>query len=175
MSRLVVCPTPIGNLEDVTLRVLAALRDADVVACEDTRHTKVLLERYGVSATLVSYHEHNERARAAELVERTRARVVAADVTPAMLARAQQRFRGRERRVDLVQADAQVPPFRDGAFDVVVWSYLLRYVDDVPATVRALGRLVRPGGTMASLEFGVPKAAWARVSWEAYTRAILPA
>ena len=47
-GRLVVCPTPIGNLEDVTLRVLAALREADVVACEDTRHTRVLLERYGV-------------------------------------------------------------------------------------------------------------------------------
>ena len=46
-GRLVVCPTPIGNLEDVTLRVLAALREADVVACEDTRHTRVLLERYG--------------------------------------------------------------------------------------------------------------------------------
>ena len=69
-GRLVVCPTPIGNLEDITLRVLAALREADVVACEDTRHTRVLLERYGVSATLASYHEHNERARAAELVEK---------------------------------------------------------------------------------------------------------
>ena len=69
-GRLVVCPTPIGNLEDVTLRVLAALREADVVACEDTRRTRVLLERYGVQATLVSYHEHNERERAAELVER---------------------------------------------------------------------------------------------------------
>jgi 16S rRNA (cytidine1402-2'-O)-methyltransferase len=69
-GRLVVCPTPIGNLEDVTLRVLSALRDADVVACEDTRRTRVLLERYGVQATLVSYHEHNERERAAELVDR---------------------------------------------------------------------------------------------------------
>ena len=69
-GRLVVCPTPIGNLEDVTLRVLAALREADVVACEDTRRTRVLLERYGVQASLVSYHEHNERERAAELVER---------------------------------------------------------------------------------------------------------
>ncbi len=72
-GRLVVCPTPIGNLEDVTLRVLSALRDADVVACEDTRRTRVLLDRYGVQARLVSYHEHNERARAAELVERMRA------------------------------------------------------------------------------------------------------
>ena len=69
-GRLVVCPTPIGNLEDVTLRVLSALREADVVACEDTRRTRVLLDRYGVKAKLVSYHEHNEQARAAELVSR---------------------------------------------------------------------------------------------------------
>jgi 16S rRNA (cytidine1402-2'-O)-methyltransferase len=82
-GRLVVCPTPIGNLQDVTLRVLAALREADVVACEDTRHTRVLLERYGVSATLVSYHEHNERARAAELVERMRGGAVVALVSDA--------------------------------------------------------------------------------------------
>ena len=71
-GRLVVCPTPIGNLEDITLRVLAALREADVVACEDTRRTRVLLDRYGVKAKLVSYHEHNEDARAASLVERMR-------------------------------------------------------------------------------------------------------
>jgi 16S rRNA (cytidine1402-2'-O)-methyltransferase len=69
---LVVCPTPIGNLEDITLRVLSALREADVVACEDTRRTRTLLDRYGVKATLVSYHEHNEQKRAAELVERMR-------------------------------------------------------------------------------------------------------
>jgi 16S rRNA (cytidine1402-2'-O)-methyltransferase len=72
-GHLVVCPTPIGNLEDVTLRVLAALRQADVVACEDTRRTRVLLDRYGVSARLVSYHEHNEERRAAELVARMEA------------------------------------------------------------------------------------------------------
>ena len=71
-GHLIVCPTPIGNLEDVTLRVLAALRDADIVACEDTRRTRILLDRYGVSATLVSYHEHNETQRASELVERMR-------------------------------------------------------------------------------------------------------
>jgi 16S rRNA (cytidine1402-2'-O)-methyltransferase len=82
-GRLIVCPTPIGNLEDVTLRVLSALRDADVVACEDTRRTRVLLERYGVSATLVSYHEHNERERAAELVERMRAGATVALVSDA--------------------------------------------------------------------------------------------
>jgi 16S rRNA (cytidine1402-2'-O)-methyltransferase len=71
-GRLVVCPTPIGNLEDVTLRVLSALREADVVACEDTRRTRVLLDRYGVTASLVSYHEHNEERRARELVRRMR-------------------------------------------------------------------------------------------------------
>ena len=63
--------------------MLAALREADVVACEDTRHTRVLLERYGVSAKLVSYHEHNERARAAELVERMREGAVVALVSDA--------------------------------------------------------------------------------------------
>jgi 16S rRNA (cytidine1402-2'-O)-methyltransferase len=67
-GRLIVCPTPIGNLEDVTLRVLAALREADVVACEDTRRTRILLDRYGVNARLLSYHEHNERERSGELV-----------------------------------------------------------------------------------------------------------
>jgi 16S rRNA (cytidine1402-2'-O)-methyltransferase len=82
-GRLIVCPTPIGNLEDVTLRVLAALREADVVACEDTRRTRVLLDRYGVKASLVSYHEHNERERAAELVRRMRAGDVVALVSDA--------------------------------------------------------------------------------------------
>jgi 16S rRNA (cytidine1402-2'-O)-methyltransferase len=71
-GRLVVCPTPIGNLEDVTLRALAALREADVIACEDTRRTRTLLDRYEVAVPLVSYHEHNEERRAAELVERIR-------------------------------------------------------------------------------------------------------
>ncbi|MDP9376754.1 MAG: 16S rRNA (cytidine(1402)-2'-O)-methyltransferase [Actinomycetota bacterium] len=82
-GRLVVCPTPIGNLEDVTLRVLSALRDADVIACEDTRRTRVLLERYGVQAVLVSYHDHNEHARAAELVRRMQAGEVVALVSDA--------------------------------------------------------------------------------------------
>ena len=69
---LVVCPTPIGNLEDITLRVLSAFREADVIACEDTRRTRTLLDRYGVNAKLVSYHEHNEESRAVELVGRMR-------------------------------------------------------------------------------------------------------
>jgi 16S rRNA (cytidine1402-2'-O)-methyltransferase len=67
---LAVCATPIGNLEDVTLRVLAELREADVVLCEDTRHTRVLLERHEISARLLSYHEHNEAKRTAEVLPR---------------------------------------------------------------------------------------------------------
>jgi 16S rRNA (cytidine1402-2'-O)-methyltransferase len=67
---LAVCATPIGNLEDVTLRVLAELAAADVVLCEDTRHTRGLLQRHGIDARLVSYHEHNEAQRTAELLPR---------------------------------------------------------------------------------------------------------
>jgi 16S rRNA (cytidine1402-2'-O)-methyltransferase len=70
---LVVCPTPIGNLEDVTLRVLRELGDADVVLCEDTRRTRTLLERHGVSAKLVSYHRHNEARRVEEILPRLEA------------------------------------------------------------------------------------------------------
>jgi 16S rRNA (cytidine1402-2'-O)-methyltransferase len=83
VGRLVVCPTPIGNLGDVTLRVLDALRDADAIACEDTRRTSVLLERYEIVGKLVSYHEHNERERAQELVARIAAGAVVALVSDA--------------------------------------------------------------------------------------------
>jgi len=70
---LAVCATPIGNLEDITLRVLAELAAADVVLCEDTRRTRVLLERHGIRGRLLSYHEHNEAQRTAELLPRLEA------------------------------------------------------------------------------------------------------
>ncbi len=70
---LAVCATPIGNLEDVTLRVLRELAEADLVLCEDTRHTRKLLERHGVKARLLSYHQHNEAQRTAELLPRLQA------------------------------------------------------------------------------------------------------
>ena len=76
VGRLVVCPTPIGNLEDVTLRALAWLRRADLIACEDTRRTRLLLERHGVdrpASALVSFHEHNEGSRTTALLARMRA------------------------------------------------------------------------------------------------------
>lgn len=65
--------TPIGNLEDITLRALRVLREADLIACEDTRQTRHLLDHFGISKPLVSYHEHNEAARAAEFVEKLQA------------------------------------------------------------------------------------------------------
>ena len=78
------CPTPIGNLEDVTLRVLRALREADVIACEDTRHTRKLLDRHDIGgAQLVSHHEHNERAGAPKLAARIESGAVVALVTDA--------------------------------------------------------------------------------------------
>src|SRR2546425_9321522 len=71
---LAVCATPIGNLEDITLRVLRELAEADVVLCEDTRRTRRLLERHGISgARLLSYHEHNEAKRVAEFLPRLEA------------------------------------------------------------------------------------------------------
>lgn len=70
-GRLLVCPTPIGNLEDVTLRVLRALAQADVLACEDTRRTRRLLEGHNIAAaSLVSFHERNESLRTRELIAR---------------------------------------------------------------------------------------------------------
>jgi 16S rRNA (cytidine1402-2'-O)-methyltransferase len=70
---LAVCATPIGNLEDVTLRVLRELAEADIVLCEDTRRTRVLLERHGIDAKLLSYHEHNEAERSAQVLPRLEA------------------------------------------------------------------------------------------------------
>ena len=67
---LAVCATPIGNLEDVTLRLLRELGEADLVLCEDTRRTRILLERHGIEASLLSYHEHNEAERTAQVLPR---------------------------------------------------------------------------------------------------------
>ena len=74
---LVVVPTPIGNLEDITLRALRRLREADLVACEDTRRTGRLLAHYEIKQSLVAYHEHNEERLAPELAEKARMALVA--------------------------------------------------------------------------------------------------
>ena len=65
---LYIVSTPIGNLEDITQRALRVLREVDLIACEDTRHTRKLLNHFALNTKTVSYHEHNERERAAELI-----------------------------------------------------------------------------------------------------------
>ena len=107
---------------------------------------------------------------AEEIRRRTPATIVGADLSMAMLRSAQ----GRGVDAAFVQADARRPPFASAGFDAVVFSYLLRYVDDVPGTLTGLGSLARDGGMMASLEFGVPKGLW-KPAWQLYTRALMPA
>ncbi len=80
---LYVVPTPIGHLEDITYRAVRVLREADLIACEDTRRTRQLLHHYGISTPLVSYHEHNEQQRTRELLERLRAGATVALVSDA--------------------------------------------------------------------------------------------
>jgi demethylmenaquinone methyltransferase / 2-methoxy-6-polyprenyl-1,4-benzoquinol methylase len=77
-------------------------------------------------------------------------------------------------KVELIEASAERLPFADASFDALTFTYLLRYVDDPAATMRELARVIRPGGSIASLEFGVPRGLW-RPLWEAYVRAVLPA
>jgi 16S rRNA (cytidine1402-2'-O)-methyltransferase len=83
LAALFIVATPIGNLEDITYRAVRILKEADVIACEDTRQTQKLLDHYGIRKPLVSYHEHNEQARASELIERIRRGVTLALVTDA--------------------------------------------------------------------------------------------
>src|SRR5919107_3846565 len=74
---LTVIPTPIGNLEDITLRALRHLREADLIACEDTRHTGRMLAHYEIGRDLIAYHEHNEERLAPELAERAKTERIA--------------------------------------------------------------------------------------------------
>ena len=108
---------------------------------------------------------------ARELVARRGCRVVGVDQSSGMLAEARRRANG---RIELVEASAEQLPFADGEFDALTFTYLLRYVDDPAATMRELSRTVRAGGTIAGLEFGVPRGP-ARPLWELYVRAGLPA
>ena len=115
---------------------------------------------------------------AAALVRRYGCTVVGLDQSPEMLAVARARVAGDptlRAHVSLVAGEAERLPYADGTFDHLTFTYLLRYVDDPAATLRELARVVRPGGRVASLEFGVPASRPLRVLWSAYTRAGLPA
>jgi demethylmenaquinone methyltransferase/2-methoxy-6-polyprenyl-1,4-benzoquinol methylase len=82
---------------------------------------------------------------------------------------------GLDGAIRAVAGRAEALPFADGTFDALTVTYLLRYVDDPAATVRELLRVVRPGGPVASMEFHVPRPAWARSAWRLYTRRVMPA
>jgi demethylmenaquinone methyltransferase/2-methoxy-6-polyprenyl-1,4-benzoquinol methylase len=98
------------------------------------------------------------------------AEVVGLDQSEQMLSRARARLPG----VRFVQGEAEHLPFEDGEFDALTFTYLLRYVDDVGATMRELARVVRAGGRIGMLEFGVPAAGMLRAAWRAHTRVGLP-
>ena len=108
---------------------------------------------------------------ARELVRRFGCSIVGIDQSPEMLAVARERTDGLS--VTLVEGRAEELPFADGEFASLTFTYLLRYVDDPAATVRELARVVRPGGTIAMLEFAVPRGAW-RPLWELWVRIGLP-
>jgi demethylmenaquinone methyltransferase/2-methoxy-6-polyprenyl-1,4-benzoquinol methylase len=99
--------------------------------------------------------------------------ILGIDQSAQMLAAARARFDG-DARVELVEGQAERLPFPDGSFDALTFTYLLRYVDDPAATMRELARVVRPGGRVASLEFGVPPMLPARAAWRFYTAVGLP-
>jgi demethylmenaquinone methyltransferase / 2-methoxy-6-polyprenyl-1,4-benzoquinol methylase len=111
---------------------------------------------------------------AAELLGRASCTVVGLDQSAEMLAAARARFATID-SVELVQGQAEALPFVDASFDALTFTYLLRYVEDPAATLRELARVVRPGGRVASLEFGVPTWAPARAAWRLYTTVGLPA
>lgn len=101
--------------------------------------------------------------------------VVGVDQSPEMLAAGRERVgrSGLGKRIELREGRAEALPFGDQEFETVTFTYLLRYVDDVPATLHELVRVVRPGGTVAMLEFGLPRGMW-RPLWELYVRVGLP-
>jgi demethylmenaquinone methyltransferase/2-methoxy-6-polyprenyl-1,4-benzoquinol methylase len=108
---------------------------------------------------------------AAELIRQTRCRVVGLDQSAGMLAEARRRLPA---GVELVEGEADHLPFPDSSFDALTFTYLMRYVDDPGATLRELARVVRPGGTIAGLEFGVPPNPAVRALWRLYVGIGLP-
>jgi demethylmenaquinone methyltransferase/2-methoxy-6-polyprenyl-1,4-benzoquinol methylase len=113
---------------------------------------------------------------AMEIADHHDGRIVGLDVSHSML---QAGLRAVEKksldgRVQLIQGRAEHLPFPDETFDTVVFTYLLRYVQDPDATIRELSRVLKPGGELLSLEFGIPEALWVRALWEIYNRVVMP-
>jgi demethylmenaquinone methyltransferase / 2-methoxy-6-polyprenyl-1,4-benzoquinol methylase len=113
---------------------------------------------------------------AIELAQRTGCRVTGLDQSPDMLAHGRRAIdaAGLSNRITLMQGEAERLPFPDASFDALTFTYLLRYVSDPGATLRELARVVRTGGVIASLEFGVPPSLLPRLGWKAFTGVIAP-
>src|ERR1017187_7443697 len=130
-GKLYLVATPIGNLEDITYRAVRVLREADVIACEDTRQTRKLLDRYEISKATVSYHEHNEAERAVELASR-----MAAGATVALV------------------SDAGMPLVSDPGYRLVRAAIELGVpVEPVPGASAALAALAASGLSTDSFYF----------------------
>jgi len=113
---------------------------------------------------------------ALEIADHHDGRIVGLDVSHSMLEaglRAVEK-KNLDGRVQLVQGRAEHLPFPDETFDTVVFTYLLRYVQDPDATIRELSRVLKPGGQLLSLEFGIPEALWMRTLWELHNRVVMP-
>jgi demethylmenaquinone methyltransferase/2-methoxy-6-polyprenyl-1,4-benzoquinol methylase len=138
---------------------------------QDPRWRAFLVSRIPPEALRVLDVATGTGAVALELVAAEPARrVVGIDQSAEMLAVARERV---DERVELHEGRAESLPFADAEFDALTFTYLLRYVDDVPATLRELARVVKPGGVVAMQEFGLPRGVW-RPLWELYVRIGLP-
>jgi demethylmenaquinone methyltransferase / 2-methoxy-6-polyprenyl-1,4-benzoquinol methylase len=144
---------------------------------QDPRWRSFLVSRIPADALRVLDVASGTAAVAIELVRgKPRRTVVGIDQSPEMLTAGRARIAeaGLTDRIELREGRAEELPFTDREFDALTFTYLLRYVDDVPATLRELARVVRRGGTVAMLEFGLPRGVW-RPLWELYVRVGLPA
>ncbi len=143
---------------------------------QDPRWRRFLVSRVPASAERVLDVACGTAAVSIELARAAPTRIVTGvDQSPEMLAAGRARVdrAGLGSRIDLREGRAESLPFADGEFDALTFTYLLRYVDDPAATMRELARVVAPGGTIAMLEFGVPRGLW-RPLWELYVRIGLP-
>jgi len=113
---------------------------------------------------------------ATEIADQHNGRIVGLDVSHLMLKAGLRAIEKQslDGRVQLIQGRAEHLPFPGETFDAVVFTYLLRYVQDPDATIRELSRVLKPGGELLSLEFGIPEALWVRAIWEIYNRVVMP-
>jgi demethylmenaquinone methyltransferase/2-methoxy-6-polyprenyl-1,4-benzoquinol methylase len=144
---------------------------------QDPRWRRFLVSRLPVGADDVVLDVATGTAAVAlELVRQRACSVVGVDQSPEMLAEARRRIvlAAETRRVRLLEASAEQLPFEDASFDGLTAAYVLRYLDDLPAGLRELGRVLRPGATAALLDFGVPPAALPRAAWNLWVDVGLP-